>query len=409
MTSVKAKPVPDRASPWYGKRFGLRHLLFAVVVAALALAALIQFGWVLILVGLIALGVLVALSLVVVLLRRREVEQEALLRFLSIAADRRMPLAPGIEACAELCSVGYRQRALGLAYLLETGVPLPVALDTVPNLLPRSALVLISVGWSLGCLAPSLREADAADRARRSFRLGFIPKLAYLAGVLLAMELILGFIFYFVIPKFEAIFNDFGTALPELTQVSIRISHAMIDTGLLPLLILGELSILAYGVLAYFGLVSWEAPPIPWLLRRRDNADVLRTLAVGIEGDRPIGSILTVLARVHPRNRVRKRLNRAVARIEGGQPWISTLHAEGLITGADPGVLDAAERAGNLAWALRTLADSHDRRLSYRLATLSQALFPALVLALALIVGFFVISLFLPLVQLIDQLAGVPR
>ena len=42
-------------------------------------------------------------------------------------------------------------------------------------------------------------------------------RFAYLGVVFLVMQMVIVFIMYFIIPKFEAIFNDFGIALPQVT------------------------------------------------------------------------------------------------------------------------------------------------------------------------------------------------
>lgn len=407
MTTTDARPTgQERESTGRMPSFGLRHLMFAVVVVALLLAALVRFGRVLLAVALIVAPVILVVGVVVVLIKRREAEREALLRFLAIAAERRMPLAPGIEACAELCGGGYRRRALGLARLVESGVPLPVALDAIPGLLPGPATVLACVGWAEGALAPALRAAEDAVAARKAYRSALVPRLAYLIGVLLAMQMILGFVFYFIIPRFKAIFTDFGIGLPQATVVAIQAGHILLGTGLLPLLVLVELVVLAYVPLASFGYVTWEPPLIPWLLRRRDTATILRALAVGVEAGRPLEAVLSSLARVYPRRGMSRRLARASGRVRVGEPWLAALAAEGLAPAADLGVLEAAGRAGNLSWALRTLADAHDRRQGYRLAALTQVVFPAAVVMLGLLVGLFVVSLFLPLIQLIDRMAG---
>ena len=71
---------------------------------------------------------------------------------------------------------------------------------------------------------------------------------------------------------------------------------------------------------------------------------------------------------------------------------------------ADRAVLAAAQRAGNLAWALREMADGMRRRVAYRLQAWIQILFPTAVVSLALVVMFFWAAFFLPLIALIQRL-----
>ena len=76
MTTLKAPPRQDRPPAERGASFGLRHLMFAVVVIALILAALIQFGGFLIALALTASPVILVVGVVVVLVERREAERD---------------------------------------------------------------------------------------------------------------------------------------------------------------------------------------------------------------------------------------------------------------------------------------------------------------------------------------------
>ena len=87
-----------------------------------------------------------------------------------------------------------------------------------------------------------------------------------------------------------------------------------------------------------------------------------------------------------------------------GADWCESLFARGLIKQADLAILQAARRTGNLSWALREMADSNRRRLAYRLQALMHLLFPPVILAAGLVVMFFVVSLFIPLISLIQTL-----
>ena len=72
---------------------------------------------------------------------------------------------------------------------------------------------------------------------------------------------------------------------------------------------------------------------------------------------------------------------------------------------ADAMVLEAAERTGNLAWALDEMADSSLRRWVYRLRLATNVLFPLMVVVMGVTVAFLVVSLFMPLVALIQGMS----
>jgi protein transport protein HofC len=77
-----------------------------------------------------------------------------------------------------------------------------------------------------------------------------------------------------------------------------------------------------------------------------------------------------------------------------------------LIRSADGSLLASARTTGNLAWAMRELADTSDRRLLVRLQAAIQLLFPVVVVSMGVLVLFLALAYFGPLVELIDRMSG---
>jgi type II secretory pathway component PulF len=380
-------------------------MMLAVFWVGVALFLAIYFGRLLLLLFLTFVPVAAVVGVLVALFKRQAAEQDGLLRVMSLSAQRRLPLSQGIDAFADLCSFSTRRRNLALAYLLESGVPLPQALASVPGVLPSSAIVLTCVGWNEGALPQALSEAVAASEVGRVYRWSFLPKIGYLAVLFLVMQVIIGFAFYFIIPKFEGIFMDFSTPLPAITRFTISFSHWVINSGAILLLIPLQLFLWVYIPFRHFGWIPWELPFTGVLFHRRDTAAVLRSLSIGVAAGRPLPATLDLLGRFYPRPRIRHHLIAASRRIEGGMTWHEALRRSGLIRRGEAAVFESAQRAGNLAWALRLMAESNERRLGYRLQVFSQAVFPFMILLMGAIVGIFSLTFFAPLVLLIERLA----
>ncbi|MBT6495352.1 MAG: hypothetical protein HOL01_12445, partial [Planctomycetaceae bacterium] len=75
------------------------------------------------------------------------------------------------------------------------------------------------------------------------------------------------------------------------------------------------------------------------------------------------------------------------------------------ISRRETALLSAAERAGNLDWALRRTADNVDSRISFRFNALVEFVRPVLMLLYAGVVGTVVVGLFMPLVKLLNDLS----
>jgi type II secretory pathway component PulF len=89
---------------------------------------------------------------------------------------------------------------------------------------------------------------------------------------------------------------------------------------------------------------------------------------------------------------------------EGLSCW-ELLSQTGFLKPNEVMLLESAQRAGNLPWALDALADSLDRRWLFRLQAGMEWLRPLAILFLGAIVGFVAIAMFLPLVKLLNDLS----
>ena len=154
--------------------------------------------------------------------------------------------------------------------------------------------------------------------------------------------------------------------------------------------------------------VSWPGLiPLAWrLVMPLDAALVLRSLSYGVDQGRPLDQTLGELAQIYPRAHIASRLRQVSEQIADGNNSWDCLRRVGLINRGQWAVISAAERLGNLAWALRSQGEASLRRLTYRLHAVSSILFPLVLVALALAVGVIVVGFFQPLAEMVEMLHG---
>lgn len=405
------EPETDRMPlpPARRQRFLLQHLMFVILVAGvgfwLTILSVYYLGWLAVVVVLI-LGIAFAIGSAIIAVRGYWTQQEAVLRALAIAGEHGMPLAPALFAIAGHCGFLLRSRVIGLATALEAGAPFPAALEMTPGVLPRDAEIIARVGYDTGVLPGALREAVDARLTVGSTWGWITARLCYLLGVLLVLETIVGFITYFILPKFEAIFRDFGIPLPAFTILVVQATHVLVKYGVVTVLLFAaQLLLMAAVPLTLTGWLNVELPLFDRLFARRHSALILRTLARVVEAGKSLNGAFDTLARRYPRTWVRDRLRMVAIAVDRGQDWCEALHDSGLITESDVAILDAARRVGNLPWTLRQTAETLERRLAYRLQAWLQVLFPVLVMLVGAAVCALAVAYFAPLVSLIERLA----
>jgi type II secretory pathway component PulF len=316
-------------------------------------------------------------------------------------------LIPAIDAFAE----DRRQfggRARRLSELLRAGWALPDALAQIRGPLPGEDLLMIRVGHQAGALAQALRQTVSAAESRQMLWGETAAKLAYVLALPVFAMSILIFIMIKIVPAYIKIFQDFGADLPPVTVAMIAVSNAVVNYWYLgmPVNLLYFLCwcLLGYAVLRYIGLIDLDLPGIGWLMRRYHAAAILDALALATEHDRPIRETIAILARGYPRWWIRGKLVRVWQDVDRGDDWCASLHRNHLIGQAEYGLLQAAQRVGNLPWALREMAAGTRRRLVYRLQAWIQILFPLVILVYGAVMAVLAAGLFMPLAVLIQRL-----
>ena len=144
-----------------------------------------------------------------------------------------------------------------------------------------------------------------------------------------------------------------------------------------------------------------------WLGRwfvRRDTPEILRALARFTRQKRSVGDGLKVLAERCFGSATRARLQRVQKGVSAGQSCWTALEQAGLIHGRERALLQAAERTGNLPWALEQTADRIQQHRQYRLACWLETVRPALTIALGALVAWVCVAFLLSLVKLVNEL-----
>jgi type II secretory pathway component PulF len=364
------------------------------------------------LVGLWFLFIPLPIALVILVLmlidRTRRSEHRGLIWALAAAAQRGVPLAESARSYADETLGDTGARAIVLAEALERGQPLADAVRTARLRMGTAMKVAVRLGERLGALGPAMRQQlDDSQQLDAALR-DAIGRFFYLACVILVMMVICTFMMLRIVPVLQRMFWEFGVALPVMTQAVIDVSRWFTNFGWFtigPLVAVPAPFLLLAGVMFYVGWVPRNLPLVWRVFRRYDGALIMRALALAVRRNERLLAAMIMIADQYPITIVGRRLGRVMLLAAGGVDWTQAMRAYGLIGQADAAVLKAAERAGNLAWALEEMADRALRREIYRVQVLLQVLFPLALLAVAALVFLFVVGLFLPLVTLIESLA----
>ena len=333
-------------------------------------------------------------------------QESQLLWLLSLSVSHKRDLGDAVAEFALFKSGSYAASLSALAHDLAQGLSLSEALKRRTRLLPRWIESSIGVAEECDCLDEVLRECaqSHARWIRDRYRIAGMSNLVtYITLYCAAATMIVSFLCYYIVPKFKRIFEGFETRLPETTELVIAAAEFAVNYA--PLLLLPFVILFSILVWDHRGWRNLSIPVFSRLYAVFDSGGILRTLSQGVSAGKPLPAILRVLAVNHYRSATAKRIASVFTQVEeGGDCW-QALKNQRLLSDADVAVIGAAERAGNLGWALNEIAETRETRLKYRAELTLQFLRPAVVLLMGLLVAFICIGMFMPLVKLTNDLS----
>src|SRR5437016_5103493 len=139
-------------------------------------------------------------------------------RQFSTLQDAGLPVLRSLKILEGQMKPGVLKNSLGdVVEDIESGQTLSEAFSKHPKAFDRLYCNMIKAGEAGGALEAShQRLADLKEKSQ-SLKRRIKSAMVYPIVVIFVACVIVGFILYFIVPKFEAIFNDFGVPLPAMT------------------------------------------------------------------------------------------------------------------------------------------------------------------------------------------------
>ena len=388
-------------------------------------------------------------------------------RQLSILQDAGLPILRSLRVLEEQSKPGRMKNSLmDVCEEIESGATLSEAMAKSPKAFDRLYVNMIKAGEAGGALELILqRLADFQERSE-ALRRKVKGAMVYPVVVVMVAVLILTFIMLKIVPTFKQIFQDFGTTLPAPTLILIAIAD---NTAKYWFLIPGiPFSIwLFVKLLRKFkaGRMGWDLFSLKWpvfgmLIEKNSLARTTRTLGTLVSSGVPILEAIAITKETTGNAFFEQMFTKVSESIREGetiaQPlkdnsspgfhpvacflWVAlaalpvsalmfmpqmlqlglSMTAFAAIMGAIyylmrmkqrvvddlvVNMVDVGEETGELDTMLYKVADTYDAEVAVLTESLMSLLEPLLIVFLGGAVGFIVVSLFLPLVSLIQNLS----
>jgi len=332
-------------------------------------------------------------------------------RQLSTLQDAGLPIVRSVRILEGQMKPGVLKNILiSVAEDIESGSSFSEALAKHPKAFDRLYVNMIKAGETGGVLDAILqRLADFREKSARLKR-RILGAMVYPAVVLTVACLILTAIMTFIIPKFEKMFNDLGVALPRPTQILINTS-AWIKTHwfYIPLVPVGIYILIKLIGLTTTGryIIDWtklHIPVIGDIIRKSIIARFARTLGTLVASGVPILESLNIVKETTGNAVMARAIAEVHDSIREGETIAEPLAQSKICDDMVINMIDVGEETGDLDKMLLKIADTYDEEVDTAVSAMMSLLEPAMIVFIGISVGFIVVSLFMPLTTLLNQI-----
>jgi len=343
-------------------------------------------------------------------------------RQMSTLQDAGLPLLRSLQILEQQQKPGKLKTILAaVCEDVEGGNTLSESFAKHPKAFDRLYCKMVAAGEVGGVLDVILqRLADFMEKGQRLAR-RIKGAMIYPACVIsIAVAIVTG-IMYFVIPKFQEIFKDFGVKLPAPTVFLIDSSKWIAGTASKDQAVPGVIWIMAAPFAIFFGfkllrktnfgragidIVLLKVPGVGNLTRKTVVARFTRTLGTLISAGVPILEAVLITRDTCGNYVFEKALNKVHDSIREGESFATPLRQSKVVDSLVVNMIDVGEETGDMDVMLTKIADNYDEEVDVAVGSLLSLLEPFMVIILGGIIGGIVLALFLPLVSMIESVSG---
>jgi type IV pilus assembly protein PilC len=295
---------------------------------------------------------------------------------------------------------------------VEAGISLSGALARHPDIFNDLYVAMVAAGETGGIMEGALgRVADQLekdDSLRRQVRAAMMyPSLIGGFAVLVLIALVT-----FIVPVFVKVFKDFGGDLPAITKVTVAISHLF--TARWYVLLVATAALI-------FGFRRWKATErgrrqwdrfklkIPWkigdtihkiaLARFSRNYSALASAGV------PMLEAIQITARTAGNKVIEDAMGNVYTSVKNGGTIAEPMReAPRAFPGMVAHMVAVGEESGALDGMLTKIADFYEDEVAAAVKALTSILEPVMIVIVGAMVGFIVISMYMPMFKVYDQI-----
>ncbi|MGH7994685.1 MAG: type II secretion system F family protein, partial [Limisphaerales bacterium] len=322
-----------------------------------------------------------------------------------------MPLTVALNSMTHLESKGIpAEVSRDLKQEVSEGRGLSDAMARQPRIFSDLYVNMVRAGEQSGSLVEVLRRMANHFLQFAEVQTKFSSALIYPAMVCCVGLMIIAFFMTVVLPQFVVIFNGFNVPLPLPTRILIGSSHFLkVYWWLLALLAVIAVILFKRFQTSEEGarkLDEWKMklPVFGKVIKLNLFGQFARTLGTLLQNGVPVLTALKITEQVMTNRLIQEAIAQTRDAVTDGKTLAQPLAHSKLFPQLMVDLVRIGEETGDVPGALNNLADTYEGELQIALRVMTNLIEPALIIVMAVVVVFLLVSILLPLFQLVSHI-----
>ena len=356
----------------------------------------------------------------------RAINKEGLTTFtrqMATLLNAGLPLLRSLEVMIRQQKGPFKEVLEDLAENVRGGNTFSDGLEMHPKLFDNLFINMVRAGEAGGVLEVVLdRLATFMEKAEKT-RKKVQSAMVYPAVVVSVAVLVVGVLMVFVVPQFEAIFREMASdggnaSMPGPTQLVINVSNllgAVFKSAILFVLSIGAI------VGSYIGFKLFAAstpgkrilhklfmilPKVGDMVQLVSMSRFTRTFGTLMDSGVPILQAMTISTDIINNVHYRDALTTVHDAVRDGESVTAPMQRIKIFPPMLSSMVEVGEETGQLPEMLNQIADNYDEDIDNAVSAITSIIEPILIVFLAVVVGFIVIALFLPIIGIMQNMGG---
>lgn len=309
----------------------------------------------------------------------------------------------------QTASKALKKALLQVEEQIRSGKPISVAAREHPKIFPPMFINLVQAGEASGDLDETLDRLATYFEKQHYTVQKVKSALTYPIAITIVAIGVVIFLLTNIVPTFASMFMQFGAELPWITKMVLAISDWMqAFWWLIILLLIG----IVVGIIAarrnptskyYLDHAILRVPIFGKLVQKSMIARMTRTLSSLFKSSVPILDALNIVEKVVMNEVMSRVLKESRVSLQDGKTLSGPMKEHWIFPPLVTQMIAIGEQSGSLDFMLEKIADFYEKEVDSTADALKGLIEPIMIIMLAGIVGFIVLSIIVPMFDIFNH------